>query len=446
MGILDAIQSGLSELLSHKMRSMLTMLGVIFGVSAVIAMVSIGEGAKQEALDQIRKMGIDVVHVRRAVIAGELMDKAQDASPFGLKYSDAESVRTVCTYAKRVVPLREVFADVKIGEKPVTAKVVGTTPGYQEVSRSKLQAGRFLNDGDVSANRAVCVLGAAAKRELFGFDDPIGKTLKIGERIFRVVGLMEAKEVGSAKAFSALRDLNSDIYIPITLSISDFQMYSQQAVPLNRFTLMEMYRKLRSRQSVDKSPITEMIVQVDIGDSDSPMAQIENDDATVKTASVIRSVLNRQHKGIRDYEIIIPAELLRQSQQTQRIFNVVMAAIASISLLVGGIGIMNIMLATVTQRTREIGVRRCIGATRWDIVRQFMLEAMVITCFGGLIGVALGVGGARGISVYADWRTVVSTQAIIVSFGVSALVGIVFGMYPAIRAAMVDPIEALRSS
>ncbi|MCL5104079.1 MAG: ABC transporter permease [Armatimonadetes bacterium] len=434
MGILDAIQTGLSELFSHKLRSMLTMLGVIFGVAAVIAMVSIGEGAKQEALDQIKQMGIDVVHIKRAIITGELAEKAQDRSPFGLKFSDAESITQVCGYARRVVPLREVFADVKRGDKPVTAKVVGTTQGYDLVVRSAVDRGRFLRNEDVRDHLPVCVLGAATKRELFGFDDPIGKTIKIGKRIFRVVGLMEPKEIGSAKAFSALRDLNSDIYIPITVSFTDFQLYSQQAVPATMQNLRIMYQKIRSRISRPNSPISEVIVQV------------ESDVATVPTASVIRSVLNRLHRGIRDYEIIIPAELLRQQQATQRIFSIVMGAIASISLLVGGIGIMNIMLATVTQRTREIGVRRCIGATRWDIIRQFMLEALVITCFGGLIGVGLGVGGAQAISVYAGWRTLVSMQAVIMSFGVSALVGLVFGLYPAVRAATLDPIEALRYS
>jgi putative ABC transport system permease protein len=267
---------------------------------------------------------------------------------------------------------------------------------------------------------------------LFGFDDPIGQSVKIGNRIFNVVGLMKSKEIGSTKALSALRDLNSDIYIPITVSFSDYQMYSQQAMPASMTSLMMMITKMNSRPSLGNSTISEIIVQVN------------GEEAAVPSASVIRSIMSRQHRGIRDYEIIIPAELLKQSQQTQRIFNIVMAAIASISLLVGGIGIMNIMLATVSQRTREIGVRRCIGATRWDIVRQFMLEALVITCLGGLIGVALGIGGARAISIYADWRTVVSTQAIVLSFGVSAIVGVVFGLYPAVRAAMVDPIEALR--
>ncbi len=434
MGVFDAIRTGLSELLSHKMRSVLTMLGVIFGVAAVIAMVSIGEGAKQEALAQIRLMGIDVVHIKRAVTSGELADKAQERSPYGLRYSDCESIRDVCSYVRKVVPLREVFADVRVGETPVSVKVVGTTEGYDTLTHSKVEHGRFLNERDIRDRLPVCVLGAAAKRELFGFDDALGKTVKIGRELLRVIGVMEPKEIGSAKALSALRDLNSDVYIPITISLSDFQVSSQESIPSDYIKLRQIAWRLRNRPSLDKSPISEIIVQV------------QNEAATVPTASVIRSILNRQHRGIRDYEIIIPAELLRQSQQTQRIFNIVMAAIASISLLVGGIGIMNIMLATVTQRTREIGVRRCIGATRWDIIRQFMLEALVITCVGGLIGIALGIGGARAISIYANWSTVVSVQAVIMSFGVSAFIGIVFGLYPAARAAQVDPIEALRYS
>jgi putative ABC transport system permease protein len=331
-----------------------------------------------------------------------------------------------------VVPTREVFADVKVGEKPVSVKIVGTTSGYLSVSKSELQSGRFLRDKDIHDHLSVCVLGAAAKRELFGFDDPIGKMVKANNRLFRVVGLIKPKEIGSAKAFSTMRDLNSDIYIPINVSETDFKIASQQAVPSDVIMLQRIAQKLMSKQSPENSSLSEVIVQLD------------SEEATGPAASIIRSILNRTHRGIRDYEIIIPAELLKQSQATQRIFNIVMAAIAGISLLVGGIGIMNIMLATVTQRTREIGVRRCIGATRWDIVRQFMLEALVITCMGGLIGVVAGIGGAKLISDFAGWRTVVSMQAVIVSFSVSALVGVVFGMYPAVRAAMVDPIEALR--
>lgn len=434
MGILDAIQTGLSEIFSHKLRSMLTMLGVIFGVAAVIAMVSIGEGAKQEALEQVRRMGIDVIYVRRVVIYGELLERAQEKSPYGLKYSDVDGVRGVCSFARRVVPVREVFGDVKKGDKAVSAKIIGTTPGYDRAVRLELDRGRFLNERDIWKRAPVCVLGASAKRGLFGFDNAMGKTVKLGGSLLTVVGIAKPKQIASSKAFSALRDLNSDIYIPMPISISDFQLYSPQAVPPTRTAIMEIFRRMHTRQSLGNSPISEMIVQV------------QNADSTLPTASLARSVLNRLHRGIRDYEIVIPSELLRQSQQTQRIFNIVMAAIASISLLVGGIGIMNIMLATVSQRTREIGIRRCVGATRWDIVRQFMLEALVITCFGGLIGIGVGIGGAGAISNYAGWRTIVSGQAVVISFGVSALVGVVFGLYPAVRAAMVDPIEALRYS
>jgi ABC-type antimicrobial peptide transport system permease subunit len=434
MGILDAIQTGLSELLSHKMRSMLTMLGVIFGVAAVIAMVSIGEGAKQEALDQIRLMGTNVVHVKRVDTTGDLADKAEERSPYGLKLSDADSLRSVCSFARHIVPVREVFADVKVGEAPLALKVVGTAPDYQIVTRSYVSQGRFLDSHDMDIRAPVCVLGALAKRELFGFGKAVGENVRISKRLFRVIGVMQPKEIGSAKAFSALRDLNSDIYIPITSSVTDFSVASQQVIPADPIKFHMLGHKMRSHPSIANSGLTEIIMEV------------ESDSAALPSSGVIRSVLNRQHKGIRDYQIIIPAELLRQSQQTQVIFNIVMAAIASISLLVGGIGIMNIMLATVTQRTREIGVRRCVGATRWDIIRQFMLEALVITCAGGLIGVAVGVGGAKAITTFAGWRTVVSVQAIIISFGVSAMVGIVFGLYPAVRAAMVDPIEALRYS
>ena len=432
MGILESIRAGLAELASHKLRSFLTVLGVICGVAAVIAMVSIGEGAKSEALEQIRLMGIDVVHVKRQVLASDLLEKAEERSPYGLKLGDADNLKSVCDFARRVVSVREVFADVRFGGKPVTAKVIGTVPGYLAVSRSDVERGRFISEGDVRERRAVCVIGAYVKRELFGFGNPIGKTIRLGRSIFRVVGVMRVKEVGAGRTFAPIRDLNADVYIPITRSLGEFQVKSEQAIALSNAAIDAMRQKLRARQSIGNSPISEIIMQV------------ANAEDTVAASFVIRSVLNRSHRGIIDYEIVIPAELLKQSQETQHIFNTVMLAIAGISLLVGGVGIMNIMLATVTQRTREIGIRRCVGANRFDIIRQFLLEALVITCAGGLIGIAVGIAGARAISVYADWRTIVSANAIVISFSVSVAVGVIFGMYPALRAAAVDPIEALR--
>lgn len=432
MGILDAIHTGLTELLSHKMRSLLTMLGVVFGVAAVIAMVSIGEGAKQEALRQIRLMGIDVVHVRRAPLSGELADEAWDKSPNGLKYSDAQTIREICEFAEEVIPMREIFANVTTGEKPASVTVIGTTPEYEKVARINMESGRFLDSGDTEERHAVCVIGSDAKRELFGFDDAIGESVKIGSYLFRVVGIIEPKEVGTLKEFSNLKNINSNIYIPLNISLTDFQIASREAMPIELSKIQEIVVRRMQRKTLGNTSISEIIIKV------------KDESAAAPTAALLDKMLLRRHNNMHDYELIVPSELLKQSQQTQRIFNIVMAAIAGISLLVGGIGIMNIMLATVTQRTREIGIRRCVGATQWDITRQFMLEALVITCVGGLIGILLGVGGARAISVYANWTTVVSVQAIVISFGVSALVGIVFGLYPAMRAASVDPIEALR--
>jgi putative ABC transport system permease protein len=434
MSIFDSLRTGLMELLSHKMRSSLTMMGVIFGVAAVIAMVSIGEGAKQETLEQIREMGTDTIVVKRISIAGELLEKAQKRSPNGLRYSDAESIRAICSDALEIVPVRQVSADVKLRTRPMPVKVVGVGEGYDRVLRLRLQNGRFLSQEDVTLKRAVCVLGSRAKRDLAGFTDPIGQIIHIDKKPFRVVGYLETMLYGESPAFAALRDTNSDVYIPITVSISDYQIYAEQAIPLTQSALSELWRKLNVHTSAENSPISEIVVRA------------PNEEATAPLSDVIHSIIERHHRGINDFAIIIPAELIRKSQQTQQIFNIVMLAIASISLLVGGIGIMNIMLATVSQRTREIAIRRCVGATRSDVVRQFLLEALVITCIGGLIGVGLGVGGARGIALYAGWVTVVSAQAIIISFSVSALVGIVFGLYPAVRAAMVDPSEALRQA
>ncbi len=434
MNILSAIQTGLSELTSHKLRSLLTMLGVIFGVAAVIAMVSIGEGAKREAVEQINKMGIDVVHVKRSFIGGEALEEAQEKSPYGLRYSDYTALRQICTFAHQIICVREVFGDVRMQDKPIKSSLVGVSAGYDKAVRARLAKGRFVDSYDVDNAMPVCVIGADIKRDLFGFNDPVEKKVKIGNEQFTVIGYLEPKGIVDTTIFAARREIDRDIYIPISVSIRDFQLYSQQAIPANIQAVRKLWSQMTVKRHVDNEGISEIILQ------------LSSAEETVPTASVVEKVLERRHEGIEDYEIVVPSELLRQSQETQRIFNIVMAAIASISLLVGGIGIMNIMLATVTQRTREIGIRRCIGATRWDIVRQFMLEAMVITSLGGLIGIALGVAGADFISAYANWRTIVSVQAIVVSFGVSAMVGVVFGLYPAIRAAMVDPIEALRYS
>jgi len=433
MGFFDAVYTGISELFSHKMRSLLTMLGVIFGVAAVISMVSIGEGGKQQALLQIKEMGTDVIYVKRQAITGDMLKDADDRSPNGLIYSDSTNLRDLCDYAKLIIPVREVFADVKSGnDKSVSVKVVGTIEGYDTVCRVNLLTGRFLNEKDNEDNAKVCVLGIDAKKDLFGFGDALEKTVQIGFNYFKVVGVLDYKDISDSSVMSAMRNVNRDIYIPIGVSITECQVYSENPIPLNLNAMQNLLKKGMSATQVSNAPISQIIIS------------FESEDATEPTADIIKTMLDRRHGGIPDYNIVIPAQLIRQAQATQNIFNIVMAAIAGISLLVGGIGIMNIMLATVTQRTREIGIRRCIGATKQDIIMQFMLEALVITCFGGIIGVGLGVLGAKIISTYANWLTIVSPSVIIMAFSVSVATGLVFGMYPAIKAASINPIEALR--
>ncbi len=431
MSVLESIAGGFSELLAHKMRSFLTMLGVIFGVAAVIAMVSIGEGARREALEQLKLLGVDIVRVTRKSLAGQALDKAQESSPFGLNFGDAKAVRETLSYVRNVVAVRQVTAELDVEGPPVSAKVMGVSPAFPEVTRSETAFGRFLTNDDDRSQARVCVLGSGIKRRLFGFENPLGKQIKLSGELFTVIGTIAEKTLPE-KMVVDIPDQNYDIYIPISAAIKTFIIYSEQPVPSNIRAVYRSLRSMTNRQSLQNSPITALIIQT--GSEASAPA----------TAQLLSDLLKRRHKGIDDYAIDVPAELIRQNQETQRIFNIVMGAIAGISLIVGGIGIMNIMLATVTQRTREIGVRRCVGATRGDIMKQFLLEALVITLLGGFIGVFLGIGGAHAISEYAGWKTIVSIQAIVLSLTVACGVGVIFGLYPAIRAAHVDPITALR--
>lgn len=431
MNIFESIISGFSELWSHKLRSFLTMLGVIFGVAAVIAMVSIGEGAKQEALEQLRFLGVDIIRVNRKALDGQMLEKAQERSPYGLNYGDVMALREVIAYAPNIVPVRHVQGELGVEGPPVAAKILGTSAGYLEVTRSELASGRFLTDMDNQDAKRVCVLGSGVKRRLFGFEDATNRTIRISGQVFTVVGVLAERQL-PGNAVVEIPDQNFDIYIPIHVAIQRFPIYSEQPVPANIRAVFRTLRALTARQSLHNSPISAIIIQAG------------SEEAAAPTAQVVSQLLSARHRDVDDFAIDIPAELIRQSQETQKVFNIVMGAIAGISLLVGGIGIMNIMLATVTQRTREIGVRRCVGATRGDILRQFLLEALVITLLGGFIGVFLGIGGAEAISKYAGWKTIVNVNAIVLSLSVACGVGIVFGLYPAVRAAYVDPITALR--
>ena len=400
-------------LLSHKLRTLLTMLGIVFGVAAVIAMLSIGEGAKQESLEQIRQMGISNIIVQHWAKdengAGAPTDADHNRSA-GLTWDDARSIATICLWAEYATPQREVKVKAQAQGNTFHTMAVGTTPDYLTVLDARMKSGAFFSAADVRDAKRVCVLGADVKRALFFLDDPLGGRVKIRNQWFTVIGVLQDKGAAGGKIGGVLevRNTDEDIYVPLTAL-------------LNRFP---------------SEPGEPELTQITV--------KIPNSDQLPEAAAIVRTILNRRHRGVEDFKIAIPEELLRQSQKTQQIFNIVMGCIAGISLLVGGIGIMNIMLASVLERTREIGIRRALGARRRDILAQFLVEALLVSLIGGLLGVVLGYAIPEVITLYAGWRTIVQPWTIALAFGVSAAVGIGFGIYPARQAAHLNPIDALR--
>ena len=404
----ESVRIGFKGLMSHKLRSSLTMLGVVFGVAAVIAMVSIGEGAKSEAVEQIKLLGANNIRVKPVELHGKNLEDARRKNVRGIEVEDAHTIAELCPAVEAVAGLAEVKGKVRVGAKSPEATVMGVEPVYLEVSDAKVRDGRFIDAEDVKRGAKVCVLGEELKRELFSFDDALGKMIRVGDLWFTVVGVMERRGKGKeGKTVIEIRSLDRDVYVPVTTAFARFG--HERGKPLSEISVrVKEARFLRS------------------------------------TAALIRRILLRRHKEVEDFEIVVPEELLRQSQQTQHIFNVVMGCIAGISLLVGGIGIMNIMLATVTQRTREIGIRRSLGACERDVLEQFLIECVTLSMTGGVLGVLLGLILSRSITSYADWPTIVSPAVIVLAFGVSVMTGIVFGIYPATKAARLDPVEALR--
>ncbi|MDZ7266778.1 MAG: ABC transporter permease [candidate division KSB1 bacterium] len=405
----ENLQIGLRSVMVHKLRSLLTTLGIIFGVAAVIAMLSIGEGAKRAAVEQIKLLGTNNVRVKHRPLTGEMAEQAEAKLSPGLNYHDALYIRGNLNGMTAVAPMRFVEAAALLGTREATARVIATNELYETVTNFHPQMGRFLTALDVADAKRVCVIGSDVRKQLFGYRDPLGHRLKIEDTWFTIVGVMEPKDLLDKKAsVIKLRNINQDIYIPISTG-------------LKRFT------------DPDRPNFIDEIA-----------IQVAEEDKVFAVSNVVKRILQRLHNQVEDYEIIIPSELLAQSQRTQRVFNIVMGSIAAISLIVGGIGIMNIMLASVTERTKEIGVRRALGATQEDILGQFLNETVLISVTGGVIGIILGAVMAKVITWYAGWDTVISLFSVVLSFGISAMVGIIFGIYPARKAAMMDPIAALR--
>jgi putative ABC transport system permease protein len=411
LDLLPELQQGFDNLRSHKLRSALTMLGMIFGVAAVIAMLSIGAGAQQQVIAFIEQLGVhNVIVEAREAGDSQTLQRVRKISA-GLSFQDLRSIQTnvdgivSSTARKKLLPTK--LLPKPQGDVPM---VYGVSPPYQKIAGLSVTRGRFFSDEEDKAAAAVCVLGQAATAGLFGGADPIGQFVKVNQQWFRVIGIAGPQLTAQADvAGLPAQDRNNLIYIPLFSAIL----------------------RLEDSLSWQKDEIDAVYVTL------APAANV------VSAGAVMRGLLDTSHRGASDFSVIVPAELLAEQQRTKRLFEIVMVAIASISLLVGGIGIMNIMLASVMERTREIGVRRAIGATRHAIVRQFLVETTMITVTGGAIGTVVGIVLSQLVAYFAGWSTIVSVVSVAIACVVSVSIGIVFGLYPAMRAAGLDPVRAL---
>ena len=408
---LPELRLGLDNLRAHKLRSLLTMLGMIFGVAAVVAMLSIGAGAQQEVMAFIEQLGVrNLIVEAREANDYQAMQKVRKISA-GLNFQDYRVIRANLEGVTAATP-RKRFVPAKLLPKPQadSPTVYGVTPEYVQIANLQVVSGRFFDDRETEAAAPLAVLGEAAAASLFGADDPVGRYVKVADQWFQVIGVAGPQlTVQSEVAGLPAQDRNNLIYVPLNAAV---------------------YR-LEDGQTQYKDEIDGIYLQMRSG-AEIPAA-----------AALLRGLLNFSHREAGDFTIVSPAELLAEQRRTQRIFEMVMVAIASISLLVGGIGIMNIMLASVMERTREIGVRRAIGAKRRDVIRQFLIETTIISLAGGVMGVLVGVGLSQLIGYFAGWSTIVTTTSIVLAFLVSVAIGLVFGLYPAVRAAGLDPVKAL---
>jgi putative ABC transport system permease protein len=409
MHVLESARIGLREIAQHKLRSALTMLGVIFGVAAVISTSAIGAGARAELDRQLEELGANTIRAVKVELKGGERQAALRLSPWGLTRADASALAQAIPGVIHAAPLKKFDAQLASDGRTIPAEIVGTDSSLDDIVGYRLDAGRFLAETDVEEARPVCVIGDAVRLRAFPLSDPVGQRLLIDGIPFTVVGQLAPRVRRGSGAVVESLEIDRVVFIPISSGIRRVARTDPRAEDLDQIIL-----KASSSETLRES------------------------------AALAERVLLRRHNGAGDFKVIVPEELVRQQQKTKDILSSVLLFIAAISLLVGGIGIMNIMLASVTQRTREIGIRRALGATRDDILGQFLTETVIVSLCGGVAGIAVGFGLAEGIARFAGWTTIVPLEAVAVSVSVAAGVGFLFGFYPSLKAAQLDPIEALR--
>jgi putative ABC transport system permease protein len=419
--VLRVIKIGIKNITLHKLRSLLTILGVVFGVASVIAMLAIGEGASYEAREKIKELGSQNIIIRS--VQPPETRATQEATTmigvYGLVEKDYEMIKTIPS-VDLIVPTWEMKEEIRYMEKNVQGRIVCTYPEYKDVMNIGVEAGRFFINIDMELFKPYAVIGYSIKKSLFPAEDPIGKTITVRNYNFKVIGIAKEKSLITGTTGFVAEDVNFDIYIPFTTGrayFGEFEITSKQGPIMRWQRNWVKYHRF--------------------------IVRVNDTDKILTTSSIIESILKANHKKD-DYEILVPLQLLLQAEHTKRIFNIVLGSIAAISLIVGGIGIMNIMLATVTERTREIGIRRAVGAKRKDIISQFLLETVILSSTGGFIGIILGILIPKLVTKFAGMTTVITWWSIVLSFSISVGVGITFGIYPARKAAYLDPIQALR--
>ncbi|GHM99313.1 multidrug ABC transporter substrate-binding protein [Cytophagales bacterium WSM2-2] len=446
--LLANLYIAIDAVIANRIRSLLTALGIIFGVAAVIAMLAIGNGAQQEIINQIKLVGVNNIVVKPIVEQKEEKLKEQEGgkkekkkfSP-GLTIRDVGSIKEAVPGINKISP--EIILETNVVRKGVrrSAKLVGVEPTYFEIYDFQLAEGRLFNLEQLRNGLPVCVIGASIKSKFFPTEDPIGKNIKVGTQWLTIVGVLRERLVSNNSISKlGIRDFNMDIYAPLQSVLIRYEnrdLVTAESIRLAGAQSRGMvFNSSSSNESeADKKNYHQL---------DRLVIQVRETDKMQSTAEILARLLERKHYEVVDYEIEIPELLLKQQQRTNDIFNYVLGAIAGISLLVGGIGIMNIMLASVLERIKEIGLRLSIGAKKSDVVQQFLFEAVMISGTGGMIGVALGISLAFLVSSIANIPTIISFSSIILSFGVAATVGLIFGIAPARKAAEQDPIASLR--
>ncbi len=427
--ILRSFRLGMKSLLLHKLRSGLTVLGIVFGVAAVIAMLAIGEGASRDAQERYQALGAVNIIVKSKKPTEESQTsggRGISILNFGLKYEDFNRIIETVPTIKKALPIRELAnKEVRRLNYKTEARIVATTHDYADFNHLRMARGRFLTESDNEKFENFCVLGAEVCHLLFPFEDPLedekgeSRSVKLGSDYYTIVGVTEERAASAAIGGSlSAQEYNHDVYIPLNTCKLRF---GERIIDRRSGTF-----------SAEETQLTQITLQV------GSIDEVE------RTAPIVKAIVDPHHPK-KDIDYVIPLDLIRSAERSARIFSIVLGSIAAISLVVGGIGIMNIMLATVTERTREIGIRRALGAKRRDITEQFLIEAVVLSGVGGILGVALGVGVPYVVTYFASTiKAAVTPSSVILSFAISVAVGILFGLYPANRAAKMDPIDALR--